>query len=159
MVLHPKGNGKELQMSQTAVAEKVNLVSLPDAELEAIRLPGGAKPLVKDGLALAAINSIVGIAQNLFDFRENSGTPGRLLEQVVPIGIPPGATGFFTMIPYFTGAFTNGDFTRLAERPLGQYFVQAGLRGTDMVCRVRLTDSNADDPIFIQARVLIVFFN
>jgi hypothetical protein len=42
-------------------------------------------------------------------------------------------------------AFTSG--SSLTERPLGQLVVDTGMRGDNLVCGVRLTDSNADDPV------------
>lgn len=136
------------------------ILGTPDGELEQlVTAPAGAQ-LLSGGantLNVTQITQIVGIASRTFTFRENSNTPGRQLEQAVVVNRPSGA-GFFVMLPYFNGAFTNSSFTRLRRRGIGQFFVSAFLRGNNLVCRVRLTDDNADDPVFIQATAIVVFF-
>ncbi|HEX4147110.1 MAG TPA: S53 family peptidase [Pirellulales bacterium] len=113
----------------------------------------------RPGEALSAnVMSIISVASHQFTFQENSNTPGRLLEQSVVINVPPGA-GYFTCIPSLSGAFTTPDFTHLTERPLGQFLVSAGLRGNNLVCQVRLSDSNSDDPISIDVTATVVFYN
>ncbi|MBI3833526.1 MAG: S53 family peptidase [Planctomycetes bacterium] len=127
--------------------------------LESYRAPAHAKRTQIPGEALAVnVHSIVQLASHTFTFKENSNTPGRSLEQSVVVNVPAGA-GFFTCVPYFTGAFTTPDFAHLTERPLGQFMVAVGLRGNNLVCTVRLTDSNSDDPIFIGVTAIVVFFN
>lgn len=132
--------------------------SVVDLELETFRIPEGSKLTGVEGEAKAVdITSVVSVASNTFTFRESTGTPGRVLEQSVVISVPSGA-GFFTCIPFFAGAFTNESFTLLRERPLGEFYVAAGLRGNNLVCTVRLTDSNQDDPILIRATATVVFY-
>jgi hypothetical protein len=136
-----------------------NRVAHNDPKLETFRAPAHAKAHAKAGAALTAnVASILSVASHTFTFRENSNTPGRMLEQSVVVDVPNGA-GFFTCAPYLTGAFTTGDFQHLTERPLGQFYVSVGLRGNNLVCDVRLTDSNSDDPIFIEVTAVVVFFN
>lgn len=138
---------------------KPNKVTLQDPKLEAFRVPGHAKLAAREGEAKTAnVSSIASVASHTFTFKENSNTPGRLLEQSVVVTVPSGA-GFFTCTPYITGAFTTGDFQHLTERPLGQFYVAVGLRGNNLVCTVRLTDSNSDDPIFIEVTAIVVFYN
>jgi len=120
--------------------------------------PGGVTVASADKeLPIAPLSQVVGVASHLFSFRENSNTPGRLLEQAIVVNVLAGA-GFFTSINYFTGAFTTANFANLTERPLGQFFVSVGLRGNNLVCQVRLTDSNSDDPVFIDVAANILFF-
>jgi hypothetical protein len=131
--------------------------------LESFRLPEGGEISAKEGRAQQiGITSIVGIARNLFSFRENAGTPGRTLEKVVAVNVPAGANHFITIDAVYA-AYTTADFTRLTERPLGQLLFDVFLRrnslgGNELVCRVRLTDSNQDDPIVIHVRAGVVFF-
>lgn len=135
---------------------QIELAQGPD--LETFRAAGDAEVSAREGEALAAnLTSIVSLAFNRFVFRENSN-PGRVLEQSVAISRPPGA-GFFTMISTFSGSYTTSDFRFLTERPLGQFLVSVGLRGNLLVCTVRLTDSNSDDPIAIVVDATVVFFN
>ncbi|MBD2598013.1 hypothetical protein H6G74_27355 [Nostoc spongiaeforme FACHB-130] len=136
----------------------LNETSLQVPELESFRLPEGVEKVSADGIAASAdVTSIVSTASYTFDFRENSNTPGRWLEKSVVVNVPSG-TGFFTSIPYLMGAFTTSNFQNLTERPLGQFSVAIGLRGNNLVCSVRLTDSNSDDPIFIRVIGIIVFY-
>lgn len=46
----------------------------------------------------------------------------------------------------------------LTERPLGQFVVDVDMRGDNLVCGVRLTDSNADDPVSIAVTAAVLFF-
>jgi hypothetical protein len=127
------------------------------SELKSFQPPEGKEVISADGQAQQIdISAVVGFQSHLFTFRENANTPGRTLEQTVGVTIPAGA-GWFVVPSFFTGAFTNGDFSRLTERPLGQFFVQLFVRNNNtLVCRVRLTDSNSDDPIFIQVQAGLV---
>jgi hypothetical protein len=139
--------------------ENVHGRSTPsESDLETFRLPDGVTVASADNeLPIAPLSQVVGVASRVFSFRENSNTPGRFLEQSVVVNVPPGA-GFFTSISSFRGSFTTRDFNFLTERPLGQFFVSAGLRGNNLVCQVRLTDSNSDDPIAITVTANILFF-
>jgi hypothetical protein len=136
-----------------------NSVTIRNPEIETFRAPARAQLTAREGEAMAInVSSIVSLAFNTFTFQGNSNTPGRFLEQSVVVNVPSGA-GFFTCAPHITGAFTTGDFRFLTERPLGQFYVDVGLRGNNLVCGVRLTDSNSDDPIFIQVTAIVVFYN
>lgn len=105
------------------------------------------------------VSTIIGVAPVTFVFNENSNTPGRLLEQTVVVNRPDPNSGFFIMLAGISGAFTTSDFQFLTERPLGQFLAQVFLRGTDnLVCQVRLTDSNSDDPVSLFVTAVIVFF-
>ena len=156
----PKGAAlAQLFTSQNGAAGAAQHDGAPLTRIESFRAPPARKTLPQSGQAQAvSVNAIVSVASHTFTFKENSNTPGRTLEQSVVVNVPTGA-GYFTCIPYFTGAFTSSDFTHLTERPLGQFMIAAGLRGNNLVCTVRLTDSNSDDPIFIESTVTVVFYN
>jgi hypothetical protein len=137
--------------------EAHNNVPVEEAALEFFGTPEGKEiNLEADPAQEVAVSTILSVVPRTFTFRESSGTPGRILEQSVPITRPPGA-GFFTMIPALNAAFTTPDFF-LTERPLGQFMASVFLRGDNFVCRVRLTDSNQDDPIFISVSAIVIFF-
>lgn len=135
-----------------------DLVSSSNPEIRNFAVPEGKTVSNLEGIATAAdITSVIKVASYTFTFKENQNTPGRLLEQSVVVDVPNGA-GFFVCTPYTTGAFTNANFDLLTERPLGQFYVNAGLRGNNLVCSVRLTDANADDPILIEVTAIAVFY-
>lgn len=137
----------------------VNRLPVETTRLETFRVPAHAALAPRPGEAAAVnVSAIVGLASHTFTFKENSSTPGRQLEQSVVVSVPSGA-GYFTCIPYLMGAFTTPDFLHLTERPLGQFYVSVGLRGNNLVCSVRLTDSNSDDPIYIEVSATVVFYN
>jgi hypothetical protein len=128
-------------------------------DIETFQLPEGASAAELNGAATQVnVSSIVSVVSTVFTFRENSNTPGRTLEQTRTVTRPPGS-GFFVGLNAINGAFTTSDFQHLTERPLGQFLASLGLRGNNtLVCQVRLTDSNSDDPIFISVGAFIVFF-
>ncbi|WOJ91276.1 hypothetical protein RZS28_08485 [Methylocapsa polymorpha] len=106
--------------------------------------------------------SIVGVAPFFFDFFEPGGPdhllPGRPLEQTQTVNRPRGS-GFVVGLNSFNGAFVTDGGNTLTQRPLGQFEVFAGLRDFNvLVCRVRLTDENSDDPIRIQVSGWVLFF-
>jgi|GEM_PF-2451223 hypothetical protein len=106
--------------------------------------------------------SIVSIVGFFFDFFEPGGPahllPGRPLEQTTTIIRPRGA-GFMVCLNLISGAFVTNGGGILTQRPLGQFKVSAGFRDPNtLVCRVRLTDENMDDPIHIQVRGAVLFF-
>ncbi len=137
---------------------QANSIPVDVSPVESFRFPKGKEVSVEEGRAQeATVSSIVRVVSQTFTFKENANTPGRFLEQSVVVNVPSGA-GFFTSIFSFMGAFTTPDFQLLTERPLGQFSVSVGLRGNNFVCQVRLTDSNQDDPIFIQVSALLIFF-
>ncbi len=137
---------------------ETNSVTLESIELESFQVPEDAQVIAREGEAqMVNVSSIVSVVSHTFRFRENKNTPGRVLEQSVVVSVPSGA-GFFTSVPYFMGAFTTSNFQYLTERPLGQFFVSVGLRGNNLICRVRLTDKNSDDPILIEVTAIVVFY-
>jgi hypothetical protein len=138
--------------------ETNNNVPVEEVTREFFDSPEGKEiNLEADPAQEVAVSTILSVVPRIFTFRESSGTPGRTLEQAVAITRPPNA-GSFTMISGMTAAFTTSNFQTLTERPLGQFLAEVFLRGDNFVCRVRLTDSNADDPISISVRGLVVFF-
>lgn len=138
--------------------QQVKNTPIEEKTLDSFRVPEGKESTIQEGRAQeVAITSIVGVASNTFTFRESTNTPGRTLEASTIVTVPEGA-GFFTMINTFSGSFTTPDFQFLKERPIGQFFVNLGLRGNNFVCRVRLTDANSDDPILISVTGIIAFF-
>jgi hypothetical protein len=134
---------------------QVELVTEPTTS--SFQMPSGQVPATGGQALQANVSSIVNVVGATFLFRENSNTPGRVLEQSQVVNVPAGA-GFFTGINGIDGAFTTSDFTHLTERPLGEFSAFVGLRGNNLVCTVRLTDSNSDDPIQIVVRGFIAFF-
>jgi hypothetical protein len=127
--------------------------------IESFQLPEGAVADLDGGVQQINVSSIISIVNADFTFQENSNTPGRTLQQTRTVTRPPGS-GFFVGLNVINGAFTTPDFKTLTERPLGQFFAIVGLAGDNtLVCTVRLTDSNQDDPIFIRVRAFIIFFN
>ena len=79
-------------------------------------------------------------------------------EQTAAVNRPSGA-GFTVMLIALQYAFVNQGGTFLRERPLGEFIADVGLRGDNLVCRVRLTDINADDPVSINVTAGVLFFN
>lgn len=135
-----------------------NAMTVHDPDVKAFRAPESAALTVAEGAAaVAAVTSIVSVASHTFTFRENNNTPGRFLEQSVVVDVPTGA-GYFTSVPFVGAAFTTSNYQLLTERPLGQIYFSAGLRGNNLVCGVRLTDSNSDDPISVQVTCIVVFY-
>jgi len=128
-----------------------------DTELMTSQPPEGQEVMRSDGQAQQFdVRAVAGYQEHTFTFQENANTPGRFLEQSVGVTIPSGA-GFFVIPNIFTAAFTTRDFSRVAERPLGQFYVEVGVRNRNtLVCVVRLTDSNQDDPVFIRVRAGLV---
>jgi len=140
------------------IMQQLKNAPIEEIALASFRAPEGKEGIIEEGKAQeVAITSIVGVASHTFTFRENANTPGRTLEASTVVTVPAGA-GFFTMVNTFSGAFTTSDFQFLRERPMGQFFVNLGLRGNNFVCRVRLTDANSDDPILISVTGIIAFF-
>lgn len=130
-----------------------------DKDIETFQLPEGAAAAELNGAATQVnVSSVISFVGADFTFQENSNTPGRTLEQTRTVTRPPGS-GFFVGLNVINGAFTTSDFQHLTERPLGQFFVIVGMRGDNtLVCQVRLTDSNSDDPVFIRVRAFVIFF-
>lgn len=106
--------------------------------------------------------SILGGEAFFFDFFEQGGTnnllPGRPLEQTKVINRPRGS-GFLVSLFQITGAFVTDGGNLLTQRPFGMFHVRVGVRDPNiLVCRVRLTDENSDDPIRIQVGGAVLFF-
>lgn len=106
--------------------------------------------------------SIVDVVPFFFDFVEPGGPdhllPGRPLEQTQIINRPRGA-GFTVSLAGFSGLFFTDGGASLTQRPLGQFEVFTGIRDFNvLVCRVRLTDENSDDPIHIQVSGTVLLF-
>jgi hypothetical protein len=137
---------------------EASAMTLLDSNLETFRVPEGVEIPYSEGAAKqVSVTSIVNVVSHLFSFRENSNTPGRRLEQSVVVTIPSGA-GFFLCLSTLNGAFTSSNFQNLNERPLGQFMATLGMRGDNLVCTVRLSDNDANDPIAIDVRALVVFY-
>ncbi len=130
-----------------------------DKSLERSRPPEGAT--AKGGEhALVAISSI-GVIPFTFEFKVKpvTGTPapGAVHEDTRVVTIPTGA-GFFITLNYIDGGFRENDLNTLRERPIGQFFISVGMRGNNLVCQVRMTDANSDDPITVRASGAVVTF-
>jgi hypothetical protein len=132
-----------------------------DEKLEFSRMPGGAvSKSGTDEAILAAANSI-GVIPFSFEFKKAGGTgqpsPGSVHEDTRVVSIPSGA-GFFITLNYIDCGFREANLTTLRERPIGQFFASVGMRGNNLVCQVRMTDVNADDPITVRVRGTVVTF-
>ncbi len=109
-----------------------------------------------DGFNVAplAINQI-GSAFRTYAFDLSNGD---FSEQTSAVPLPPGA-GFITLLNSLDYAFVRSPgSTTLTERPLGQFHVAVGMRGNNLVCRVRLTDTNADDPVRVRVTAGVLFW-
>jgi hypothetical protein len=147
-------HGEEHVMTQTSQVR-----AEPDNNIKSFQIPGDATAELDSNVQQVNVSSIVSIVSAEFLFQENSNTPGRFLEQSRVVNVPPG-TGFFVGLNVIGDAFVTSNFTSLRERPLGQFYVAVGLRNPNvLVCQVRLTDANSDDPIEIRVRAFIAFFN
>jgi len=83
---------------------------------------------------------------------------GDFAERTSAVARPAGA-GFITFLNGLDFAFVRADgSTILTERPLGQFFANVGLRGDNLVCTVRLTDRNADDPVRVVVTAGVLFW-
>jgi hypothetical protein len=110
---------------------------------------------------LIPIRAIIGVSEFAFDFFNEGGTnnlkPGRPTSQTASYNAG-GAPGFI-VLRSFNGIFVTDGGTHLTERPLGEFEVDVFFSGPGQItCKIRLTDSNADDPVKVQVRGLIVFF-
>jgi hypothetical protein len=110
---------------------------------------------------LLPIRSIIGVSEFAFNFFNEGGTnnlkPGRPTTQTASYNAG-GAPGFI-VLRSFLGEFVTDGGAHLTERPLGEFEVDVFFSGPGQIsCTIRLTDSNADDPVKVQVRGLIVFF-
>jgi hypothetical protein len=135
----------------------IALVEARDEQLEKFAAPENKTMTSKEGSAQSInINNVVGIALNTFSFQLDNGNT---TEQTVAVNRPPGA-GFTVMLQDLYYAFVDrNNRAQLTERLLGQFIADIGLRGNELVCRVRLTDRNADDPVSIFVTAAVLFFN
>ena len=135
----------------------IGLVEARDEQLEKFAAPENKTITSKEGSAQSInISNVVGIALNTFSFQLDNGNT---VEQTVAVNRPPGA-GFTVMLQDLYYSFVNRDNrAQLTERPSGQFIADMGLRGNELVCRVRLTDRNADDPVSIFVSAAVLFFN
>jgi len=150
------GAGAETSQQSTGAVDRAPSAS----NLESSQASSGGGTAGNTGELLEPIRlgPVTGVVSRRFTFRENSNTPGRLLERSVAISVPPNS-GFVVSMSYFTAGFTNANFSSLTERPLGQFLFAVGMRGNNLVCQVRLTDRNSDDPVFIEVDANVLFFS
>lgn len=139
------------------ISSNIKLVELRDEQLEKFAAPENQTITSKEGSAQSInISNVVSIASNTFSFQLNNGNA---TEQTVAVSRPAGA-GFTVMLQDLYYSFVDrNNRSQLTERPLGQFIADIGLRGNELVCRVRLTDRNADDPVSIFVTAAVLFFN
>jgi hypothetical protein len=125
--------------------------------LEHSRTPDEAAP---GDPSVAAINAI-GVIPFRFEFKKRNQTgtpaPGSVFEDTRVVTIPSGA-GFFITLNYIDCGFREENLVTLRERGVGQFFAAVGMRGNNLVCQVRMTDSNADDPMTVRVAGTVVTF-
>lgn len=125
-----------------------------DGSLLKFAAPDGKSLQTKENYANSfTVSNIASVSSHTFQFQRANGD---YEEKTIAVSRPPGA-GFTVMLQDLYYAFTSG--ASLTERPLGQFVVDIGMRGDNLVCGVRLTDSNADDPVSIEVTAAVLFFN
>ncbi|MFI6702803.1 hypothetical protein ACIBJC_28320 [Streptomyces sp. NPDC050509] len=83
--------------------------------------------------------------------------PGDVRSQRKPIDLQPGDSVVFALMA-FSGAFISG--ANLTERQLGQMMAVLSFAPPNlMVCSIRLTDINSDDPIQFYVNGVALFFH
>ena len=89
----------------------------------------------------------------------NSRTPGMRRTKTLNYTSPLEGTPHFVVLRSFSGKFVK-DTGELTDRPLGALEVSVSIKepGT-LACVIRLSDKNADDPVEVTVRGLIVFFH
>jgi hypothetical protein len=122
--------------------------------------PGLFVPGEEDAVDRSLTAGVRGFQGVFFDFIEPGGPghllPGRPLVQQKPVDLHPGDSVVFALMG-INGAFVTGN--QLRERALGQFMATLSFASPNlMVCSVRLTDINSDDPIRIQVNALALFF-
>lgn len=108
---------------------------------------------------------VLGMRTFHFGFTHFGGTnnllPGRGETQTARLGLPQGATAFAALAGINCG-FINGNLDSppmtLRERPLGQLRVDLEVQGDTLMCHMRLTDENSDDPCVMRVTVNVLFF-
>jgi hypothetical protein len=133
---------------------------LAEDKVAAPLAPGVYVPDEKEPMGRSFRAAIRGFQGVSFFFDEPGGpdhlVPGRPLQQQKPVDLLPGDSVIFALMGC-SGAFVAGNSLR--ERPLGQFMVDLSFaRPNFMVCRVRLTDQNADDPIKFFVNAVALFF-
>lgn len=125
-------------------------------DLKTFEPPRGKVVSARDGYAaMTDIAQTISIGSASFEFKLPNG---QYTEKTVAVTRPPGA-GFTVMVQSIYAAFVNtAGGSTLVERPLGQFVVTLGMRGDNLVCGVRLTDRNADDPVSITIHGAVLFF-
>lgn len=128
-----------------------------DESLLKFSAPDGKTFQTKENYANSfAVNNVVSTASHTFRFQRDNGESE---EKIIFVGRPPGS-GFIVMLQDLYYAFTNSGASLLTERPLGQFLVDIGIREDNLlVCKVRLTDINADDPVLITVSAGVLFYN
>ena len=108
--------------------------------------------------------AFVGVMEFAFKFsaktlsESNGKTPGMRRVKTLNYTPPLEGTPHFVALNSFSGKFVK-DTGELVDRPLGAFEVSAWIKesGT-LACAVRLSDKNSDDPVEINVRGVIVFF-
>jgi len=128
-----------------------------DQTLRKFAPPEGKQVELRDGEARSVeVAGVIRTASHTFEFRRANGEAE---EKTVAVSRPAGA-GFIVMVQDLYYAFMSAaSGNTLRERPLGQFVVDVGMRGDNLVCKVRLTDVNADDPVSISVTAGVLFFN
>lgn len=114
----------------------------------------------KDFHTAAAIS---GFSVHSFEFfaphDANHLLPGREMEQTQVVSFAPGSSLIFALMG-FDGAFVDNSGGILQDRELGQFYVWTSFRAPNLlVCRVRLTAENIDQPVSIKAKVVALIFS
>ena len=88
----------------------------------------------------------------------HSQTPGMRRTKTLTYHSPIEGTPHFVALNSFSGKFVK-DNGELVDRPLGAFEVNVWIKepGT-LACAVRLSDKNSDDPVEVNVRGMIVFF-
>ena len=108
--------------------------------------------------------AFVGVMEFAFRFsmktfsESNGQTPGMRRVKTLKYTSPLAGTPHFVALNSLSGRFLK-DTGELVDRPLGAFEVSAWIKepGT-LACAVRLSDKNSDDPVEVNVRGVIVFF-
>ncbi|WP_045520288.1 hypothetical protein [Neobacillus niacini] len=139
------------------MTEKLN-----ESKVESYVLPDETYP--HEVQSLPVLGPVLGGTILQFGFHNQSGPdhlkPGRPMEQRKRITRPAGANWTLVGISGINACFTDGNLSspKLRERPLGQLFVDTSVQGDDIICKMRLTDENADDACMMSVTVHVLFF-
>ncbi|KEK20763.1 hypothetical protein [Bacillus gaemokensis] len=114
--------------------------------------------------SITEVGRVLGGTIVQFGFHNQSGPdhlkPGRPMEQRKRVTRPAGANWTFVGLSAINCAFTDGNLSapKMRERPLGQLLAETWVEGDDIVCKMRLTDGNMDDPCWMYVTVNVLFF-